>query len=422
MTVLIAGAGIAGLATALTCHQLGIPVKLFESSASIKPLGVGINLQPNAVRELIELGLGDRLDTVGVPTRSFRLHSKHGHLIWEEPRGIKAGYKWPQYSVHRGHLQMMLYEETLSRLGAQAIVTGHRVRGYRNTKDGVEIDLEGTGRGVQTVSGDLLIAADGIHSAIRAQMYPQEGDPIWAGTILWRSTTRMKPFCDVPTMVMIGHETQRIVAYPISPTDHDTGLATINWIAEKTIDPSLGYEKENYSRQVDIGKFTPLFKAWQYDWFDTHTMMHQAETVFEYPMVDRDPLDQWTDGNTTLIGDAAHVMYPTGSNGASQAIIDARKLGRAFLDHGIGPEALQAYEAEMRPATAKVVLANRSKGPDALLQVIEDRCGGQFDDINDIMPQREMDELQAGYKQTAGFAIETLNRQPAIIPAGATLS
>jgi len=418
MTVLVAGGGIAGLAMALTCHQLGVPVKVFESSSELKPLGVGINLQPNAIRELFELGLEADIENIGIRTRSFGLYSKMGKEIWIEPRGTWAGYNWPQYSVHRGELQMMLYRKVVELLGDDAVQTDSQVTGFENTSDGVEVTVADRDGNIRKETGDLLIAADGVHSAVRAQMFPHEGEPKWGGAILWRSTTLAKPFGDGATMAMIGHETQRVVTYPISNIDPQTGFATINWIAERTIDPAAGFKKEDYSRQVDRAEFLPEFENWRYDWLDIPELVNGSGTVFEYPMVDRDPLPKWTNGRVTLMGDAAHVMYPTGSNGASQAIVDARKIGRAFLDHGVCGEALEAYENEMRPVTEKIILANRSKGPDSILQIVEDRCGGQFDDIEKIIPKAEMAAFAANYKATAGFGIEALNKQPSIIPAG----
>ncbi|SHM30710.1 flavin-dependent oxidoreductase [Roseibium suaedae] len=419
MTVLIAGGGIAGLALGLTCHQIGLPFRIYETVSEIRPLGVGINLQPNAVRELFELGLEDGLSGIGVQTQEFGLFSKKGLEIWTEPRGKWAGYSWPQYSVHRGHLQMLLYKTLIERAGPDCIVTGQRATGFENTADGVTLHLRSATGEASSVTGSLLIGADGIHSAIRAQIAPGEGAPKWGGAVLWRGTALAKPFRTGATMVMIGHKTQRIVAYPISKPDPETGLAVINWIAELTYDPGAGWNKEDWNRVADINDFMPKFEGWTYDWLDFPALVAGADRVYEYPMVDRDPIGQWTVGKVSLMGDAAHAAYPVGSNGASQAIVDARKLGAAFLEHGASEDALQAYEAEMRPATAKIVLTNRGAGPDAVLQVVEDRCGGSFNHVNDVISQEELTAHAHKYKAIAGFAIDALNSQPSLIPEGA---
>lgn len=411
MTVLISGAGIAGVSLGLTLHQLGIPFRIFEAVPKLRPLGVGVNLQPNAVRELIEMGLSDLLDEVGLRTQDYRLYSKTGREIWTEPRGLAAGYLWPQYSVHRGALQMALSRALMMRAGPDCIVTDAPGVGYRVDADGVTLKLKNG----EEVSGTLLVAADGIHSNVRAQMYPEEGPPVWGGAILWRGTTLAKPFLSGGSMVLAGHETQRLVSYPISSADPMTGEAMINWIAEITVDPAQGWRKEDWNRAAELADFLPAFEDWTFDWLDVPALIKGAEQVLEYPMVDRDPVDQWTDGPVTLMGDAAHPTYPVGSNGASQAIVDARVLGAKLLVHGLTHEALAAYEAEVRPRTTKVAIANRGAGPLGVLQTVEDRSAGVFDHIEDVMTHDELAEHAATYKRIAGFDIETLNARPALI-------
>jgi 2-polyprenyl-6-methoxyphenol hydroxylase-like FAD-dependent oxidoreductase len=411
MTILISGAGIAGLTLGLTLHQIGVPFRVFEAVKQLKPLGVGVNLQPNAVRELIEMGLGDMLDRVGVRTRDYGLYSKTGGHIWTEPRGRDAGYLWPQYSVHRGALQMALAEELIRRAGPDCIVTDAACAGYGVRKGRSVLRLK-DGR---EIAGDLLVAADGIHSPLRAQMYPDEGAPIWGGAILWRGTTQAVPFLSGASMVLAGHATQRLVSYPITPADPMTGHATVNWIAEITVDPAQGWRKEDWNRAAKIQEFLPAFEDWQFDWLDVPALIKGADQVLEYPMVDRDPVCKWTDGPVTLIGDAAHPTYPVGSNGASQAILDARVLGAQLVAHGVTPAALEAYETEVRPRTTRVTLANRSAGPLGVLQTVEDRCGGVFARIEDVMSHAELAEQADGYKRIAGFDIEALNARPALI-------
>ena len=416
MTVLIAGGGIAGLALGLTLHQIGVPFRVYEASGEIRPLGVGINLQPNAVRELFDLGLEAGLDEIGVRTREYGFYSKFGHEIWVEPRGAAAGYDWPQFSVHRGKLQMLLYETLIARAGADSVVTGARAAGFE-TGDQAHLQLEN-----ETVEGDLIIACDGIKSAIRAQMVPGEGDPIWNGAVLWRAISRAPAFRGGSSMALIGHGTQRVVAYPISEPDPETGLCDMNWIAEKVFDPTDGWSRDDWNKPVDPAIFADDFADWRYDWFDSPNLIDGATEVLEYPMVDREPLDQWTHGRVTLLGDAAHATYPVGSNGASQAVLDARVLGAAFLEHGVGPEALQAYEAIRRPPCNAVMRANRGEGPDAVMQWVEYRCGGEFDNIEDVIPLAELAAHADRYKQLSGMTVEAVNNAPPLIRAGAKIS
>ena len=419
MTILIAGGGIAGLTLGLTLHRIGVPFHIYEATARIRPLGVGINLQPNAVRELLDLDLADELEAIGVRTRQYGFYSKLGKTIWEEPRGKWAGYAWPQYSVHRGTLQMMLYDALIKRAGKGCISTGARAVGFENNKDTAELALENGNR----ITGDLIVAADGIHSALRAQMVPDEGAPIWNGRVLWRATTEADAYFGGAAMVMIGHDSLRVVAYPISDADPDTNIATINWIAEKKFDLSDSWRKEDWNRAADINDFLADFEGWKFDWIDVPALIKGADVVYEYPMVDRDPLEKWTDGRVTLMGDAAHPTYPVGSNGAGQAIIDARVIGARLLEHGVSPRALEAYEAEIRPIATGVGRANRAGGgPDGVLQQVEDLCGGDFDDINDVIAHAQLAAHAEKYKSLAGFSIEALNAKPPIIPQGARIA
>lgn len=420
MTVLIAGGGIAGLSLGLTCAEIGVPFCIFEAARTIRPLGVGINLQPNAVRELFDLGLEDDLREIGVETQEYGFYTKTGQEIWNEPRGLRAGYSWPQFSVHRGKLQMALYSALEARAPGH-ILSGWRAEGFEHDADGVKLRLKNTKGETRTEHGDILIAADGVHSAVRAQMHPEEGPPIWNGAVLWRATTRAAPFRTGASMALIGHGAQRIVAYPISKPD-DNGLCEMNWIAELVFNPADGWGDSDWNLPVDPAKFMPAFADWRYDWLDFHNLVAQASEVLEYPMVDRDPLDQWTEGRVTLMGDAAHATYPVGSNGASQAIIDARKLGAAFLEHGLTIEALAAYEDEMRPLTTGLILANRGAGPDAILQRVEDLCAGVFDKIGDVISHAELAAHAEKYKKIAGFSVDDLNAQPRTIPPGAKLT
>ena len=411
MTILIAGGGIAGLVMGLTLHQLGLPFRLFERVAEPKPLGVGINLQPNAVRELIDLGLEPRLDEIGIRTRQYGFYTKTGLPIWVEPRGAAAGYAWPQFSLHRGKLQMLLLDELRRRAGPQAVVTGAGVAGFETSDLSATLILTDGRR----VEGSVALAADGIHSALRRQMVPEEGEPIWNGAIMWRGTSPGRHFLGGNAMFLAGHDSQRFVAYPVTPEDPETGLATINWIAELRVDPARAMAKGDWNRPADKADFLPAFEAWDFGWVDCPGLIRASGLVYEYPMVDREPLPSWTTGCVTLMGDAAHATYPVGSNGATQAIIDARKLGAAFRDHGMTRDALLAYEAEMRPRAEGILRANRGKGPDAVMQMVEDLCGGVFDDLEPILPRETLASHAERYKRLSGFSVETLNAQPPIL-------
>ncbi|GAB4363346.1 MAG: flavin-dependent oxidoreductase [Kiloniellaceae bacterium] len=418
MTVLVAGAGIGGLTLALSLHQAGVPVRVFESSAALKPLGVGINLLPHAVRELDELGLLGRLDALGVRTAELAYYSKRGQLIWSEPRGEAAGYRWPQFSIHRGKLQMMLLDAAQERLGADAVVTGRHLEAWEETAGGIRARFtdKAGGGGDVTATGSLLIGADGIHSALRRRLYPDEGAPIWNGAILWRGTARARPYLTGRSMIMAGHEFQKFVAYPISHPGED-GKATINFIAERKFAADHAWRREDWNRPGDLADFLPQFEDWRFDWLDVPALIRAAEAVYEYPMVDRDPLPRWTEGRATLLGDAAHAMYPIGSNGASQAILDARVLTREVLARGLTADALAAYEAERRPATAKIVLANRQNGPEQVMQRVEELAPEGFARVEEVMTPGELEATAQGYKRLAGFDKDTLNSRPSIVPA-----
>jgi len=415
MTVIVAGGGIAGMTMALTCHELGLPVIVHESVSQLEPLGVGINLQPNAVRELYDLGLETQLNAIGVPAKEWALVGRNGNDVWAEPRGLDAGYLWPQFSVHRGRLQILLYEEVLSRLGAGAVITGSRLMSYESQDDKVQASFRSASGQVTTIEGSVLIGADGLHSAARRQMCPTEGPPVWGGPVMWRGTSEAVPIRTGGSFVLVGKLDQRFVCYPISRPDPATGLATINWIAELTYDTSQDWGDSDWNREVSIDKFLGEFEDWAFDWLDIPELIRSASNVYEYPMVDRDPIESWVDGRCVLIGDAAHVMYPVGSNGASQAIVDARVLGAEMQRLGVGIAALKSFEGAMLRDLNELVLRNRGAGPIGILGLVEERCGGVFDDIEDVIPRAEIEDYMARYKAAAGFAIETLNNSPRTI-------
>lgn len=419
--VLIAGGGIAGLTMALTCHQIGVPAVVLESVRTVAPLGVGINVQPNAIRELYDLGFADDLDAIGVEATEWALVGRGGNDVWAEPRGRSAGYEVPQYSVHRGKLQMLLYQAVLDRLGPESVLTGHRIVGYRNTSNSVIVDIDTRNGSTTQIEGSLLIAADGLHSTVRAQMHPDQPEPHWGGQILWRGATPGPPVRSGAAFTLVGTHDQRFVHYPISSIDPDTGLQLQNWIAELTVDTDDGLTGSDWNKQVDIQKFLPAFADWTFDWLDIPSLVRGAPAVWEFPMVDRDPVDQWFDDRVCLIGDAAHVMYPVGSNGASQAIVDARVMGAKFLEFGVKPDALTSFEEQLLAPMSALVLRNRGHGPIGILEVVDERSGGYFDDIDAVIPRAEVEAFMADYKAAAGFAIDALNSAPPIISPGAQI-
>ena len=419
--VIVAGGGIGGLATALTLHQIGVPCVVYEAVREMRPLGVGINLQPNAVRELYDLGIGRAdLDAVGVPAEEWALVGLNGNDIYSEPRGLLAGYNWPQYAIHRGKFHMLLHDKLLQRAGPNSLRLGSRVKGYRRTAAGGVLALvEHADGSTSETRGRLLIGADGIHSAVRAQMHPQQPPIHWGGAIMWRGATWAKPIRTGASFVGLGTHRHRIVFYPISHPDPQTGLALINWIAEITLDNAEGWKQSGWFRQVEIADFIHHFDDWTWDWLDVPALIRGADAAFENPMIDRDPVPTWQDGPVALMGDAAHAMYPTGSNGASQAIVDARVLGACLVEHGVNADALAAFDARLCGPISQVILRNRGAGPFGLLNLVDERCGGAFDNIDEVIAPEERAAFMAGYKSAAGFAIEQLNKAPPILAPGA---
>jgi 2-polyprenyl-6-methoxyphenol hydroxylase-like FAD-dependent oxidoreductase len=390
----------------MALHAKGIDVQVYESVQELQPLGVGINVLPHAMAQLDRLDLLPALLPLGVPTAELCFFNLHGQLIWREPRGVAAGYPVPQLSVHRGRFHMALLAEARARLGDERIVTGHGVRSFAQADDRVEVELVDRASGDTVIdAGDVLVGADGIHSTVRATFHPHEGLPQWSGNVLWRATTRTTPFLTGRSMFMAGHLPHKFVAYPLTEPDAD-GLQTVNWIAElDRRDVGLA-SREDWNKRGDLDDFLPRFEDWRWDWLDIPALVRAAEVTYEFPMVDRDPLDQWTHGRVTLLGDAAHPMYPIGSNGASQAILDAFALADllAAADGDIDG-ALRAYDDERRPKTAAIVLSNRQHGPERMLDLAHERAPQGFDDVLDVFAEGEREAIAAQYKQVAGFSL-----------------
>lgn len=408
--IIIVGAGPVGLTLALLLHRNHIPVKIYEAVEQVKPLGVGINLLPHSVRVLVELGLKDQLDSIGVRTSALHYYNKLGQQIWAEPRGIEAGYEHPQFSVHRGEFQMMLLAETRKRLGEETLETGLKLIDWEDTAGGVSVRLLNLAKEEICVEGRCLVAADGINSTARSLLYPNEGAPLYGNRILWRGTSVTKPFLDGRTMFMAGHPTCKFVAYCIQENCDGMNNNLINWIAELE-HPEDPIEMQNWNRKVNVDVFADSFTKWNFDWVNIPEIIQQSQAVYEYPLSDRDPLPKWTFGNMTLIGDAAHPMYPIGSNGASQGILDAEKLSNELSSQETVSNAFNNYELERRPATSNIVLSNRKNGPEQVMQLAEERAPEGFKHVHDVISQAELEEIANKYKQTAGFTVASVNKQ-----------
>jgi len=416
MQVMVIGGGISGLTMALSLHQIGVPVRVYEAARTVTPLGVGINVQPNAVRELTELGLGDNLAALGTATQALSFFNKFGQLVWTEKRGRAAGFNWPQYSIHRGKLQVMLTEAVAARIGAGNLRTGHVFETFEQRGDKVVARFRDRRNGDAVVEdeADILVGADGIHSAVRHQLYPQEGEPQFAQQILWRAAIDTEPFLGGATMAVAGHFHQRVIAYPIGPGTKPGTLLT-NWIAQMTV-PDKAPPREDWSRQVPKERFFAAFKDWRYDWLDMPALIEATDEIFEFPLVDRNPIERWSFGRVTLIGDAAHPTQPTGSQAGSQAIVDARILTGELLRHSDPVAALAQYDSVRRPPMNDVTLRNRNFGPEAALQLAEERAPKGFVSIDDVIPRTEMEEISSSFQKVAGLDPKLLNERPSFIP------
>ena len=407
--VLIAGAGITGLTTALSLHAAGLTATVVDRARHLTPAGVGINLQPHAVRELTELGLGEELAAIGVSISEVAHFDRFGNRIWGEPRGVAAGYRWPQYAVHRGELHALLLRAVRDRLGEDAVVPGMAVEGCAETEDHVRVRLRDreTGEPVEWTA-DALIGADGLHSAVRAHLYPDEGPPVESGILMWRGTAVREPFLTGHTMIVAGsNSAAKFVAYPIAPAV--ACRTVINWVAEVRL-PGRGLPAD-WTARGRLDDVLPYYADWRFGWLDVPELLRASDQILVYPMVDRDPLPRWSAGRITLAGDAAHPMYPIGSNGGSQAILDARVLAYHLATAPDVPKALAAYEAERRAAANAIVLANRDLGPDRVLRTVAERAPRGFADIRDVLSAEELAEIGAAYRNTTSFDVAALNER-----------
>jgi 2-polyprenyl-6-methoxyphenol hydroxylase-like FAD-dependent oxidoreductase len=414
VNVLVIGGGIGGLSLALSLHQAGIEVRVYEAAANLAPLGVGINLQPTAVRELTELELGDALARTGVATQQLSYFNKFGQLISSEPRGLLAGYRWPQYSIHRGQLQMLLLGAVRQRIGHENFRSGFRLSAFEQRSDRVCARLSDSATGTELQDeADVLIGADGIDSAVRRLLYPSEGEPRFAQQILWRAAVDAEPFLGGHTMIIAGHFHQRVIVYPVSKEATNGKLLT-NWICQMTV-PQARPPREDWNRRVSKETVLAAFGAWRFPWLDMQTLIEQSPEIYEFPLVDRDPVSAWSFGRVTLIGDAAHPMQPIGGQAGSQAIIDARALTSALLATGDPVAALRHYDEQRRPVMNDIILRNRNFGPEAAMQLVEERAPNGFTRIEDVILSQELGSIVNSFSAAAGLDVETVNGRPSFV-------
>lgn len=403
--IAIVGGGICGLSLALNLHRRGIACRVYERAPEIKELGVGITLLPHAMREFTALGVADTLLRAGIESRESCFFNRFGQLIYKEDRGKHAGYQFPEVMIHRGRLHRILYEAACAQLGPERIVTDRTCVRVEQDEDGASAFFTETtsGRALPVVRASAVIACDGINSAIRKQFYPDD-DIAFAGINTWRGVTRRKPILTGRTYMRVGSIlTGKIVVYPIVDNLDDEGNQLINWMAEIKRET---FDKNDWNKPGDLADFYPLYAGWRFDWLDVAEMIRAADFILEYPMVDKDPLARWTFGRVTLAGDAAHPMYPRGSNGAAQGAIDARVLAECLAAHGDPPAALAAYEDARRETTARVVQTNREHPPDFINIKVEELVGDRpFENLDDFITQDELRALSEGYKRVAGFSL-----------------
>jgi len=414
MKVVISGGGIGGLTLALSLQQRleDIDLHVYEAAAEFKPLGLGINLMPHAIRALGELGLSDRLAEVAVEAKEFAFFTSNGQHIYSEPTGIDAGHEYPHFSIHRGDFHKILHAAFLERLGAERLHVGHRLREFEQDDASVTATfVSPNGTEVAQVSGDVLVGADGLNSAVRKQIYPDQGDPVFHGINMWRGVTQGRPFLSGASATRIGalNRTGKLVVYPMRNNIDGKGTQLINWVAEVRTDEA---SPTDWSAPGRLEDFVHHFEGWRFDWLDCEALIKNADSILSYPMADRDPVDRWTFGRVTLLGDAAHPMYPRGGNGAAQAILDAESLS-AHLAQAPTPErALQGYEAERLPIVNRIVLTNRSAPPDTLIEAVEERTGGaRFERLEDVITLEEIAAISERYQTVAGYDRETVARK-----------
>jgi 2-polyprenyl-6-methoxyphenol hydroxylase-like FAD-dependent oxidoreductase len=401
--VAIVGGGIGGLTLALELHRLGIASRVFESAPEIKPVGVGVNLLPHATKVLAALGLEPALAKMAIETEEAVFFNRFGQLIYREPLGRRAGYEHPQFSIHRGDLQAALLSAFKERVGPERLHLGFHCLAFREKGDEVEIQFKDK----PSWKGTAAVGCDGIHSVVRKQLYPDEGEPRYSGVNMWRGITWWKPVLSGASMVRVGWFNQgKLVQYPIRKERDAQGRQMINWVWEIE---TPQYKRWDWNRRASVEDFIGNAEDWKFDWLDAPAFFRASEIVLEYPMVDKDPLPAWTFGRVTLLGDAAHPMYPRGSNGAGQAILDAAALASCFSKNSDPVKALKEYETQRLAPTTNVVLENRRNPPDAILREVYERTGDRpFDRIESVISADELKALSERYKKVAGYDKSTL--------------
>lgn len=408
MEIAIIGGGIVGLALALNLHERGLTCRVYETVPEIKELGVGITLLPHAMRELARLGLQESLEPLGIENEESCFFNRFGQLIYKEPRGRFAGYGVPELGMHRGRLHRVLYEAARARLGADRILADHRFVGLAQDESGVTLRFRQTGTGAPypPARADIAIGCDGVNSAVRAQFYPGE-QLVFTGINTWRGVTRHRPILTGRSYLRVGSiRTGKIVIYPIIDDVDGDGRQLINWTTEIATNSP---EQNDWNKPGRLEDFIHIYETWHFDWLDVAELIRRAEVIFEYPMVDKDPIECWSFGRVTLAGDAAHPMYPRGSNGAAQGLIDARTLAELFCEHADPLAALRAYEAARAGPAARVVLTNRTAPPDLINIRVEELTGDRpFGSLDDFISQEELRALSDQYKRIAGYSIEEL--------------
>jgi len=412
MDIIIIGAGIGGLTLALMAHRQGIPVRVFEAAPEIRPIGVGISILPHASRELTELGLQADLERVAVVARESCFFNRFGQFVYKEPVGTYAGYPWPQFQIHRGDLQQVLYDAFVAEAGADRVVTGHKCVAVEQDANGATATFVLADGREEKVTGAAIVGADGIHSVVRKILHPDDGGPIYSGVNMWRGVTVWKPYLTGQSYMRAGWLSHgKMVIYPIRNDVDGKGSQLINWVAEvETPD----HERQDWNKRGQLEDFIRYFEDWHFDFLDVPAMIRAADTILEYPMVDKDPLTRWSFGRITLLGDAAHPMYPRGSNGAGQAILDARALSNALAAEPDVAAALAAYDGIRVGATAEVVRTNRTTPPDAILKEVWERTGDKpFARIEDVMSAEEMAAITNRYKKVAGYDRQSLEAKQA---------